>query len=1595
MFKAAAWLILIGIMAYVALTKTEVGREGLRAQVEQQFGAYYEGELEIGSLTGNLINDLYATDVRLLDPDGETVLEIDSLTARPGWRYLLNRQLTIRSLDVHNPEVHLRRGEDDTWNLAQALAPIDAEPGDPLWSFVSSDVQIRGGVLSTQNDGQAPEIVEAGHLFDYAQSRVENVNLAGTVEWSPEGRFIDVREFSGHLPEAALDLSRLYGQFVLEDGELSISGLNLALGGSHLEASVALGSLAAFRDGSWADTELLVNLRSAGFDFSELRRLFPSLPLADSARLSGRVEGTLADLEIGAFRVERGASSLELEGHLTGLPGPADYTLSRLEATLEPGDVDALYPQEAPFLARLEAHEAVEVSLTSEGHLERSGEGVLYGTAENELQVGGGLGELSGPLTLTHTRDDSLFYEGELAFSDLNLGAFLADNGPESRLNGQLIIDGSGARTDELHVVAGGNLHNSVLWDREVAALRLDLGVADRRLDAHFELQQPHTAELFQTGQLPLSTPGSIAAELTFDWAIDEPHYELDLKTQNADLGRLLPHDSLSTALNGRLSAAGSGFSWDDAETRLALDVDSSVVRWGEQLRLVDPHRSSFHLAESTDHRPRLSMEGDLGTFFLRGDLQQAPLTALASFWSDALREAARDELDKPYPDASQLEADRATLLPLDTTSLNLEAPLAPEPPEEQAKALLAELDLDSLHIETDFHLFRLDLITSLFPMLPEVSGALQGAVRSDLSPETLSLSGTVEGSDIRSEHFSMRESHLEMRLSGRQQPSLTETIDAQVDVRAEDLELREERADEAALKAHLVDEELFFALTSVAGDDDGPVLAEGSLDLLSDRNRLRLDHLELTTGPLTWSSAHPTLIDLYAGAVAVHDFALESAHPRTDSTQHIRAEGVISQNTSDQLVLEASDLGLLSLTEPLLDGLPLDGQLNVRAQLSNLKAPELIGSLEIETLSYRNRVLGRFEASSEYVPGDSGIALAASLGPADSLQAREHVFDSPLPMLFEDNSLEIDGTFNLPEFDETGSITRPSHFDLGFTADRIDAFFFDYLFPEVIENVQGAFEGAGTITGSFSDPVFDASFDLEGGYVEVPDFNLAYDVEGPVTIDREGFALDSVSVTDPTGGSAAIYGDILFNDYEYFSFDLEADLSELRFMNVRDDRNLPFYGHIWASGPVTLTGPVYATTLRSTNLVTNSRSELYIPVSEAADVEDPGFIVFTDSLHQTREWTPVSRRAHILANRPETERTFLDGMDLDLNFAAPRGSTVHLVFDPLLGDAVRAVGSGRIQLQRQEGDFFTYGTFEVNSGDYLFTAGEVFVRRFSIDEGTITWDGDPIDAQLDIQAAYRTRASRAGLTGMQSDGPPIPLAVGLHITGRVSTPAVDLDLRIDQQERTVLAAEQLQAILSQPEQQTEYATSVLLTNSFLLTTQSTESDFLTGSAFNSVSQLVSSQLNRYLNEVLPNVDFTFGVQGDENVQDLDVTYGLALRLLDERLIIRGQGIYSGGQTRGASDDPDVGLGLQQQGLQGEFIVEMRLSPRVAVEVFYRREGDLLNVNQFTNTTGAGLSYQTSFPSWRSLFNTNDRSSSSDEDEKEDEPVVHANDPDS
>ncbi len=1534
--RIAVIALLAGVGLFFAVTRTQVGRDGLRRQIEQQFADAFEGRIEIGQLKGNLAQHLFAGDVRLYDPAGRLVVQVDSIVARPNWRSLFRRRISIGSLALIRPRFHLHYQADGTWNVQDVFrrrTPSAAGRRAP-WAFDSPDLLLVDGSVRTEREATAPPVVEQGWLFDFADAEARDVQARATVEWSARSRLIDVLALSASVPKAGLALDDLQGQFVLETDQVQVNQLALRAGRTELRLDASLERLAALREGALRDLVIEADVQPGRIDYDALRRLVPRLPLAGLVDVSARLRGPLSRLVVEAVTAQHGQTRLRAEGTLLGLPDSLDFELALRGSTVAASDLRAVLPQAA--LPDLDHLGTLALDVTARGVAHRGRDGLAPRLkADADLDVRGAPGRLRGSVSMTQQPGQALRYTLDLDADSLDVGRLAQDPALSSALNGHLSVRGRGLSLDSLQTSLRADLRASRFAGRRADTLHVDASATGRRLEATAFARQRE---------------GSVYANAVVTLYPGRPGYRLGLITRRLDLGPLLGVDSLQSSLNTQWTLDGDGAAWDDLTGELTVAFDTSTVRWGQREGVVPPHRTLLALGASGGPEPRLRLAGDALTLSLDGDAPAQPLAALAGLWQRAFDEAARRHLDKPYdPQAVPLQAAATRPAPsLDQISR-----------QEDARSALRAAGLDSLRLHLAFEVKRFDVLTALLPMLPPIASNLSARLHLAADADRLRLDGSFAGDSLRADPLHLSAFRAGLRASTTLEAPVERSLLLTLDAHADSARLGGQTFRRPSLSAHFQRQEGQVTLTTGRNGATGPVRLAAALDLLPDRTRLTLLDVYLALGDYVWTNPEDQPLDLFAGATVVPGLLLESQAADGGAPQRVRLRGVLSKAPQDTFFVEVENIGLRQLSAFLGMRRSVGGRMDGRLALRHAARLELTGAVAVEALALDDNVLGHVEATSRYVPGSPDVALDLRLAPMDPTQA-------PPGETWKENRLHVSGAFRLPRDATPQAVEDPGTLDLTLDVGRADAFFFEYLFPRLVADVSGGLAGTGAIRGTFKKPRFEADLLFTGGRFDVPAFNLRYLLDGRVRVDDEAIRLDAVTLRDPTGGAATIAGAIAFNDYRFFSFDLAGDLRELQIIDVASSRELPFYGRIWASGNATLTGPLHNAALKSNDVVTSARSELFIPLTESQSAVDPGFIVFTDSTGRIPDVRPLVRRRNILARRPVGERTFTEGLEMDLNIFAPQGSTVHLVIDPLLGDVINAVGSGRIQLQRQEGDFFTFGTLTLDAGDYLFTAGEVFVRRFLINEGTIAWDGDPFDARLDIRAAYRTRASRTGLPAYVADRlqPLIPLIVQLHITGRVSSPLVDLDLAVDRSEREGFADTQfLETFLNQSDRAAEYATSVLLTNSFLLTTEGTGSDVLAGSAFNSVSQLVSSQLNRYLSQVVPNADFSFGVQGDETAQDLDVTAGLAIRLLNERLVIRGQGVYRG---LGAGSD-DVAA-ASQQGLQGEFVVEIRLSPSISVEVFYRRESDVLSESILTSTTGAGLSYSTQFPTWRRLL---------------------------
>jgi len=1545
--RVALAVILVGVVLFVGLTRTEVGRDQIREQVETRFNQRFQGTLSIDSLSGTLTTDVVATGVELRDPAGDLVGTIESVRATPRWANLLTAELSVQTLILFAPTVSLQRDSSGNWNLLEALQRTSSSVSSTRSLDLSfANIEVQGGRIETRRHGPAPTAVQRGWLFDYTKTEVTGLSFNAVARQSGSNSFLDVDNATFALPDRDLQASFFEGQVQWTTDGLSISELDFSLDTTRVRGRAALQRPANEGDAP----RISLNLERSRLDLDEVRRIVPQLPLSEIITVQGALNGTARQLTAEDITVTHDASFATLDGTVQPDAEAVQLDLSLTESQLYPDDLKSVWPK-VPLSSSINDG-PFKIKASVEGRAGASQTGPRAFDLDTRLAVESPYGGVQGSVEVARPGRAALAYRGALRVDSLNVGPFAGPSVPETRLTGRVEGDASGTELGALTGSAELSLSASRIAGRPFASADGTVEMKGDTTQGTLTLRQAEGGRLYLKGS---------ARDLS-----GRPTYTAAVNGSNVNLSPLLGPTVPTTQLNAQLTVGASGIQWRPLTGTAVLNVDSSRVYRGDSTIVLPPHSSTLRLADQAADRPRIELSGSVLRLTASGSSLGPSLWRTARTWGTALREMVRRERNKPAPS-----------LPVSS----MQAPLSPPPPADSSSLIRLQRDRP-LTAQAEIEVFQPKILSAWWPTFPRRADNLTAEARLSVGPESLRTSGQVSAAHLRTGSDALKDVEAQYAVSSRIGAPLAHSTRISATVAAR----RAALGGPALLRPSAT---LTYGGRSgkleIRADSAG--IAEslhlsGALNVTRNINELRLQEVSATIDESEWTNAGPASVRIYSDGLAITPFVLRHPHPETPSLQEVRISGVLSTRRSDTLSVEAQNVYLPPFSESL--GLPhvVGGNLNGEVRLRNpLRRPQLASTLSVQRLSYDRRVLGDAQLRLEYAAESPDLRLEGSID-ADVQDVDALTGPALVPggaRTVDPNALFLSGRIRLPEWAHAGPTDRASALppgetlDLSVDVERADLFFFRYIFEERISRVRGFVTGPLHIGGRLRDPRFDADFEIVNGAVRLPLFGLSYQVEGPVEVDQRGIHARTLRVNDEEG-SATVNGSVLFNDYQYFSFDLSASLDGITVIDVSQAEDLPFYGHIRGSGPLQLTGPLPDATLRSNSARTTPDSELYIPVSGRTVEEDTGFIVFTDSTGQPPSVSQLTRRPNILADRPEGVPSFVEGLNLDLNVIAPDESTVNLVFDPLVGDVVTVVGSGRVQLQRQEGDFSVYGNFDATSGTYLFTAGEVFVRRFSINEGTITWDGSPTNAQLNLDAEYRTRASPSGLPGFDGFQGRIPVTVQLAITGRVASPEVDLSLSMTRsEERNLIGSETLDAILNQPARTTEYATSVLLTNTFLLTTESITQNGGGGAgqgdnqlttagnqlAFNSVSQLVSSQLNRYLGEALPNVDLNFGVQG-EDPSNLDLIYGVALRLLNERLVIRGEGVYT-------NEDPET---QRAEGPQGEFVVEVRLSPSVSAKVFYRRTGDELTQNRaLTSSRGAGVSYQTQFSTWRILFN--------------------------
>jgi hypothetical protein len=301
-----------------------------------------------------------------------------------------------------------------------------------------------------------------------------------------------------------------------------------------------------------------------------------------------------------------------------------------------------------------------------------------------------------------------------------------------------------------------------------------------------------------------------------------------------------------------------------------------------------------------------------------------------------------------------------------------------------------------------------------------------------------------------------------------------------------------------------------------------------------------------------------------------------------------------------------------------------------------------------------------------------------------------------------------------------------------------------------------------------------------------------------------------------------------------------------------------------------------------------------------------------------------------------------------------------------------------------RKGDLQLAGNYTLTKGAYQLSFYKLIKRNFDITSGsTITWSGDPLNAQLNIAATSIVEAQPIDLVANQISGSSaeemnryrqrLPFLVKLNVKGRLSQPDISFGLDMPQSSRNALEGgiyAKIQEINSRESDLNKQVFALLVLKRFISDNPlaSAGGTSVEDNTRRSVSRILSDQLNRLTDNIN-------GVQLDVNLESYedysagtpedrtDLELGVSKSLFDDRLTMKvaGNVALEGSQEQQRDFSNYV----------GDLLLEYKLTKdgRLRLLGFRRNEFDVVNGEIIE--TGTGLIYVRDYNSFKTLFQLN------------------------
>lgn len=632
----------------------------------------------------------------------------------------------------------------------------------------------------------------------------------------------------------------------------------------------------------------------------------------------------------------------------------------------------------------------------------------------------------------------------------------------------------------------------------------------------------------------------------------------------------------------------------------------------------------------------------------------------------------------------------------------------------------------------------------------------------------------------------------------------------------------------------------------------------EVNLDILASKLNIGNAEWHIAPGGLTYANG---VVDI-KGIRASHDHQL------------VDISGVASSSPKDSVYVRLEDFNLDYLFETLnINYVAFGGNASGEIVGSALfsKAPVArTNRLYVESLSYNGSVLGNGNISSHWDNAAKEITINADIREKGRRTAT------------------VDGGI---------WVTRDSlSFDLN--ANKVNIGFLKPFMSAFSSDIRGRASGQLKLYGTFSDIDLVGKAFADSIAMKVDYTNVYYSGSDSVYIHPGRIEVPGFTLHDRYGNTARLTGEVKHRYFHDPTFTFRVTNAQHLLCYDTDAKiNPDWYGRIFGSGGGVIRGLPGLVAI-DIDMTTTRNSTFTFVLSDMQAVDDYPFLTFSDKRKEAQmRADTVGAKVDFVSlfkKKIEEQASRPSVFKLGIRATVTPQAQLNIIMDPVGGDKITAYGSGAMQIDydSESDNMLMYGRYVCDEGTYNFTLQDLILKDFTIQPGsTISFNGDPLNADLNITAAYRVNTNLSELdksfsTDRDLNRTNVPVDALLKVNGEMTHPDISFDIALPTLTEDV--ERKVKSIISTDDMMNRQIIYLLALNRFYTP------EYMGGTGngnelVSMASSTISSQLSNMLGQLTDKVSLAPSFRSDRgDFSDLEVDVALSSRLLNNRLLING-----------------------------------------------------------------------------------------------------------